>query len=185
MIPLEDNTSETDSTDSVGAYFGRTNASNYSFFPYTIREWNKLDLQLRNKKSFKKFRNTLLKLGWPTPDLIYGIRHPLGLKLLTRLRLALSHLNKSRFKNNFKNCIHPVCIYSLKVEPTKHFYLHCHYYSALRISFSNDLNNIPRQFTLFSEDVGKLCSIVIQFWWKWKSRNTWNVDRIYSRLKKI
>ena len=44
------------------------------------------DLQLRNAKSFKKFRNTLLKLGLPTPDLIYRIHRPLGLKLLTRFR---------------------------------------------------------------------------------------------------
>ena len=39
-----------------------------------------------NEKSFKKFRNTVLKLGRPTSDLIYGIHHPLVLKLLTRLR---------------------------------------------------------------------------------------------------
>ena len=47
----------------IGTYFCGTNAFKYSFFPYTIREWNKLNLQLRNEKSFKKFRNTLLKLG--------------------------------------------------------------------------------------------------------------------------
>ena len=31
--------------------------------------------------------------------------------------------------------------------------MHCHYYSALRISFLNDLNNISPQFALFPEDV--------------------------------
>ena len=44
----------------------------------------------------EKFRNILLKLGQPTPDLIYGIHHLLGLKLLTRLRLGLSHLKGAR-----------------------------------------------------------------------------------------
>ena len=118
-----------------------------------IREWNILDLQLHNEKSFKKFRNILHKLGQPTPDLIYGIHHPLGLKLVTRLRLGLSHLNENRFKHNFKNCINPLCTCSLEVESTKHFFLHCQYYSALCISFLDDLNNISPQFALFPEDM--------------------------------
>ena len=33
------------------------------------------------------------------------------------------------------------------------FFLHCHYYSALRISFLDDLNNISPQFALFPEDM--------------------------------
>ena len=152
MIPLKNSTYDTRSTHSVGTYFSRANAFKYSFSPYAIREWNKLDLQLGNKKSFKKFRNTLLKRGRPTPDLIYGIHHPLGLKLLTRLRLGLSHLNEHRFKQNFKNCINPLCTCSLEVESTKHFFLNCHFYLALRISFLNDLNISP-QFALFPEEV--------------------------------
>ena len=55
------------------------------------------------------------------PDLISGIHHPLGLTLLTRLRLGLSHLNEHRFKHNFKNCINPICACSLEVKSTKHF----------------------------------------------------------------
>ena len=146
MIPLNNNTYDTPSKHSVGTYFCRTNAFKYFFFPSATREWNKLDLQLRNEKYFKKFRNTLLKFGRPTPDLIYGIHHPLGLKLLTRLRLGLSHLNEHKFKHNFKNCINPLCTCFLEDESTKHFFLHCHYYSALRISFLNDLNNISHYF---------------------------------------
>ena len=153
MIPLKNTTCDTRSTHSAGTYFCRTNAFKYSFFPCTIREWNKLDLQLRNAKSFKKFRNTLFKLGRPIPDLIYGIHHLFGLKLVIGLRLGLSHLNEHRFKHNFKNCINPLCTCSLEVESTKHFFLHCHYYSALRISFLDDLNNISPQFALFPEDV--------------------------------
>ena len=99
------NTCDTRSTHLVGACFCRTNSFKYSFFPYTIREWNKLDLQLRNEKYFRKFRNTLPKLSLPTPDIIYGIHHPLGLKLLIRLRLGLSQLNGYRFKHNFKTAL--------------------------------------------------------------------------------
>ena len=96
---------------------------------FYIWESNKLNLQLHNAKSFKKFRNTLLKLGRPTSELIYKIHHPLGLKLLTRLRLGLSHLNEHRFKHNFKNCINLLWINLLLT--------YCHYYSTLCISFLN------------------------------------------------
>lgn len=48
-----------------------------------------------------------MEIGRPTPDLIYRIHHPLGLKLLTRLSLGLSHLNEHRFNHNFENYINP------------------------------------------------------------------------------
>ena len=69
LIPPKNNTYDTRSTHSVGLYFCSANTFKYSFFPYAMRGWNKLDLQLRNEKSFKKFRNTLLKLGRPTPNI--------------------------------------------------------------------------------------------------------------------
>ena len=84
---------------------------------------------------------------------MYRIHHPFGLKLLTRLRLGSSHLSKHRFKHNFKNCINPLCTCSLEIETTKHFFLHCHYYSVFHITFLNDLNNISPHFALFHEDV--------------------------------
>ena len=99
-----------------------------------------------NEKSFKKFRNTVLKLGQPIPNLIYRIHHLLVLKLLTRLRLGLSHLKKHRFKHDFKKCINLRCTCSLEIEATKHFLLHSHYYSALRISFLNYLNRSLHYF---------------------------------------
>ena len=63
LIPLKSDIYDTRSTHIVGTYFCRTHAFKYSYLPYTIREWNKLELQLRHEKAFKKFRNTLLKLG--------------------------------------------------------------------------------------------------------------------------
>ena len=117
--------------------------------PWTIPEWNKLDLQLRDAKSFKKFGNNLFKLGRPTPGLIYRIHYPLALKLLTRLRLGFSQFNT----HNFKNCVNLLCTCSLEVQSTKHFFPNCHHYSSLRISFLNDLNNISLQFALLPKDV--------------------------------
>ena len=80
MIPLKNNIYDNRSTHSVGTYFRRTNAFKYSFFPYTIREWNKLDLQVRNEKSFKKFWNTSLK------GCLYEKNHATQVKRLTLVR---------------------------------------------------------------------------------------------------
>ena len=189
MIPLKSDTYDTRSTHSVDTYFSRKNTFKYAFFPHIIREWNKHDLQLRNAKHFKKFKHTLLKLARLTRDLIYGIHHSFGLnsfglKLLTRL--GLSHLNERRLKCNFKNGINPPCTSSLEVDSTNHFFLHCYYCSAIRISFFNGLNRISPQFYYFL----KMCLSSTtfwqsNFWWKWLSKNTWNFNKIYFRVKKI
>ena len=41
----------------------------------------------------------------------------------------------------------------LKSSQLSIFYLRCYYYSALRISFLNDLNDISPKFALLPEDV--------------------------------
>ena len=63
----------------------RTDIFKNSFFPYTIIEWNKLDIDIRKSKSYATFRNTFLKLGRPIQRAIYSISNPVavGLKLLT------------------------------------------------------------------------------------------------------
>ena len=71
--------------------------SNIHFFSYAISEWNKLELQIRKANSLFSFKNSLLKLGRPVPNLaltyITGL-NPVGLKLVARLRVGLSHLNE-------------------------------------------------------------------------------------------
>ena len=68
-------------------------------------EWNKVDVTFRKSESLPYFRNALLKVGWPRAKPVYNIHNPIGLKLLTRLRLGLSHLNEHKFKHNYQDCI--------------------------------------------------------------------------------
>ena len=56
---------------------------------------------LTNANSLLSFKNALLKLGWPVPNSCFNIRNPVGLKLLTRLQVGLSHLNEHKFKQFF------------------------------------------------------------------------------------
>ena len=91
------------------------------FFPYTINEWNKLDLDIRKSKFYAIFRNALLKIGWPNQSPVYRIHNSVGLKLLTRLRLGLSNLNEHRFSHSFQCCINPLCSCSLAIQSTTFF----------------------------------------------------------------
>ena len=110
----------------------RTDLFKYFFFPYTIVEWNKLDVTVRNAKSVLIFKNLLLKFGRPIQNSIFKIHDPLGIKLLTRLRLGLSHLNEHRFRHNFQDCLNPLSSCSLEVESNIHFFLHCQHFIQSR-----------------------------------------------------
>ena len=129
----------TRNADQVQTYYCRTDIFKNIFFPFTIIEWNKLDIDIWKSKSYATFRNTLLKLGRPIQYPIYSISNHVGLKLLTCLRLGLSHLNKHRSNNNFQNCINPLCSRSLEIESTSHFLLNCHHYTNICVTLLNSI----------------------------------------------
>ena len=85
----------TRNSESVVTYHCRTGTFKYSFFPWTILEWNKLDL-IFHKSSYKVFMNFLLKMICRSPDPVYDIHNPLGFCLLTRLKLGLIHVNECK-----------------------------------------------------------------------------------------
>ena len=119
----------TRNTDQVETYCCRTGIFKKYFFPYTVIEWNELDFDVCKSKSYTVFQNTLLKLGRPNQCATCSINNPVGLKLLTRLRLGLSHLNEYIFNHNFQNCINSLCSCCLEIESTSHFLLHYHHYT--------------------------------------------------------
>ena len=67
------------------------------------------------------FKKHLFKEIQPDPHPFHNIYKSIGLKLLTRLRLGLSHLNEHRLNRNFENCVNPLCNYSLEVETFNFF----------------------------------------------------------------
>ena len=88
------------------------------------------------------FRKKMLNLIRPKCNDTYGIYNPTGLKLSTRLRLGLSHLNDHKFNHNFKDCINPLCSCSLSVENNVHFFLHCHHFSLQRQTLMNNIKSV-------------------------------------------
>ena len=65
-------------------------------FLWTITELNKINIKIRNSP-YSVFRNYLPQEIRPQPSPLYNIHNPSGIKLLTRLRLGLSHLNEHEF----------------------------------------------------------------------------------------
>ena len=75
----------------------RTDCFKSSFFPSTLSDWFMLDVAIRNSESIAVFKSRLPSFICLDPSNVYNIFDPIGLKLLTRLRLGFSHLNEHRF----------------------------------------------------------------------------------------
>ena len=123
-------------------FFCRTSLFKNSFFPYSIAEWNKLHNNIRNSVSYLAFRKALLNYIRPSPNSVFNVFDPTGLKLLTRLRVGMSHLREHKFKHNFQDTLNPLCSCSLEVESTSHFFLRCQNYQNIRTALFNELQII-------------------------------------------
>ena len=61
LLPTESHTYNTRNIENVETYYSRTDLFKYSFFPSVIVEWNNLDINLQNAKSFSILLKILLK----------------------------------------------------------------------------------------------------------------------------
>ena len=109
------------------------------------------------------FLNTLLKLDRPNQSAIYNFNNPVGLKLLTRLRLGLSHHNERRFNRNFQNCINTLCSCSFQIESTSHFLLRYRHYTNISLTLLNSTAEIiGNTFNITNECLVNLYSLAVQ-----------------------
>ena len=123
-----------------------------SFFPYCTSEWNKLGPNLRNSASVSIFKKGLLAFIRPNQCYIYNIIDPPGLKLLTRLRVNLSHLREDKFHHNFLDTLNPLCSCSLEIESTSHYLLRCPFYTHIRKTLLDNITNLIGDISNFSDD---------------------------------
>ena len=133
-------------TNHIPTFHCRTDCFKNSFFLSTLSDWFNLDITIRNSDSIAVFKSRLLSFIRPIANNVYNIFDPIGLKLLTRFRLGLSHLNEHRFRHNFQDCMNPLCSCSLDIEDTSHYLLHCHHFSQHRIDLMNSVNSIYENF---------------------------------------
>ena len=84
LILVDTHSHNTHISENITTYHCRTDTFKHSFFPWTIAEWNKLDLKCC-KCTYNVFRIHLLNSIQPLANPIYNIHDPLGICLLTSL----------------------------------------------------------------------------------------------------
>ena len=70
----------------------RTEKFKYSFLPFCINEWNKLDNMIKKSVNIKCFKSMLIKFFSLQERSLFSIHDSTGVQLLTRLQLKFSHL---------------------------------------------------------------------------------------------
>ena len=109
---------------------------------HTVIEWNNPDKSKRSSESFAVFKRNVLQFMQPTPNRTFNYRNSVGIKLITRLRLDLSHLRDHKFKHNFLECINPIFRCNKNIETTVLYLLHCPNFSDERSIFFNSIRGI-------------------------------------------
>ena len=130
-----------------------------SFLPSVIKQWNKLDPEIRSCLSYCSFRKRLLHFIRSSENQTYIIHDQVGIKLLTRLRLEFSRWRKQKFRHNFKGIVNPSCSSSIKVGTTFPFYLRCQFFNDIQEILMNELIDVDKSLPSLSQN--KLISLLL------------------------
>ena len=125
LIPVRHSLCTARNTSNLSFFNTKHNLFKSSFFPSTIAEWNKLDINHRNSRNLFIFRKHNLQFIRPSSNSVYNSYNPKSIKLVNRFCLGLIHLREQKFKHSFEDSINPLCKCDYKVESTIHFFLHC------------------------------------------------------------
>ena len=98
----------------IQSIHARTALFHNSFIPATVRDWNKLPLQVRQSESLSIFKKHLFADVSPWPD-YFNAGSRVGQVLHTRLRLECSTLNNDLYR---RNLAHYVSVGKLKMRLT-------------------------------------------------------------------
>ena len=121
------------------------------FFPSAIMKWNNFDANLRNSKTISVFKEKILNFIRPSPDSVFDIRNPKGIKPITRLRLGLSHLRQYKFKHSFQDTINPLCNCGQDIESATHFFLHCPFFINERRTLLSTIRSLDSKLLDFTD----------------------------------
>ena len=95
-------------------------------------------MKIRNSKTFSAFKKSILKFIRPSSNSISNCHSPKGIKLITKLRIGLSHLREHKFRHNFQDTLNSICNCWDDIETTIHYLLHCpNYLDEMRTLLDN------------------------------------------------
>lgn len=124
--------------------FCRLSITNDSYIPSTIRQWNNLDLSIRNVGSMPHFKSELKKLSNSYSVNIpkYYSYGPRKLNIvLTQFRCSATFLNYDLFKVNIIS--NPSCSCGAIREDSYHYFFECPLYNGIRNDLLNCLDWLP------------------------------------------
>ena len=150
LIPQETHSYNTPNSVDIPIYCCRTDPSKNSFFPWTIGEWNKLDLEIL-KSTYSVFRKHLCKVIRPQPSATFNSCNCAGLCLLKKVTVGLSHLNEHRFNHNFQKCTILLFACSLEVKSACYFPQHCLHERDICASLLNELKSVDEKILKLSD----------------------------------
>ena len=87
----------------------------------------------------------------PSESTIFKCHNPKGVKLLTRLRLGLSHLREHKLKHSFQDSLNPFCSCGScgdDIETSAHFLIHCPNFSNERSTVLDIIGGIDRNILI-------------------------------------
>ena len=84
----------------------------------------------------------MIKFIRPSPKNFFQRHNPKRIKLVTRLKLGLSHLWEHRFKHSFQDTLNPLCSCGLDIETTSHYFHHCPLFHAEKSTLLNNINEV-------------------------------------------
>ena len=124
-----------------------------SFFPVCVNEWYKLDSSPIEAKSIKHFKSMFKEFFNVKQRSLFAIHDPVGVELLTRLRLKFSHLNEHAFRHNFKYASSPMCDCGSETKTTDHFFLRCPFFAENRQKLLNNLFKIDVSLKKLNDEI--------------------------------
>ena len=124
MTPRKNISRPTRVSDNIPLLGTKHNFFQNSYFPAAIKESNSLDTDIRKSDSISISKKRILSFIRPLTNEVSNSHNRLGLKLLTRLRLGLSHLRYHKFKHNFLYTINSLCSCGSDIKTTLHFLLY-------------------------------------------------------------
>ena len=108
---------------------------------------------------YNAFKNALLSFIRPKHVDTFGIHNPIGLRLLTSLRLGFSDLNEHKFRHNFRDFLNPLRECKLEPETASHVLLHYHLFQVERTTLLNEIKEIDE--CIISDNTSMLDQILL------------------------
>ena len=99
----------------------------------------------------------------PSSNSVFKCHSPKGIKLITRLRLGLSHLREHKFRHNFQDTLNSICSCGDDIETRVHYLLHYPNYFDERRTLLNNFQSIGENISNNDASNTRILNATIQY----------------------